>query len=95
MAFQLRVEEIISALQEINHPKARALTVSLEELGNIAVEELCAALDILPGEATFDLGFVAAPIYAKHEGQRLPAVVAHYDNADEWAEPPPTQRLAI
>jgi len=95
MAFQLRIEEIISALQEINHPKARSLTVSLEEIGSLAAKELCTALDIIPGEATFDLGFVAAPIYAKHEGQRLPAVVAHYDEPEEWCERPVGQSLAF
>jgi len=95
MAFQLRIEEIISALQEINHPKARSLTVSLEELGSLAAKELCTALDIIPGEATFDLGFVAASIYAKHEGQRLPAALAHYDDADEWGERPASQGLTL
>lgn len=95
MAFQLRIEEIISALQEINHPKARFLTIALEELGTIAVRELCSSLNIVPGEATFDLGFVAAPIYASEEGQALPAVLAHYDDQDEWSVQLPMQGLLI
>lgn len=85
MAFQLRLDEMICVLQELRSERASEYVRELEALGNKAINEICSLLDIIPGEATFDLGFVAAPIYARSPHQELPETLSPYDNVEEWS----------
>lgn len=84
MAFQLRLEEVLQALTEIDHPDARAIIASIEDLTSQAARALAAELDVDVGHATYDLGFIAVPFAPKFENQTLPGALAPYDNAEEW-----------
>lgn len=84
MSFQLRLDEMLCVLEDIQHPRAAELIAAVERLGNVVIEEICATLAIVPGVAAFDMGFVAAPVFAVEDGQDLPPAIRGYDTADEW-----------
>ena len=94
MSFQLRLDEMLCVLQDMKHPWAAELILAVERLGDEILNVICAELDVLPGTTTFDMGSVAAPVFASDFRQELPAVIGYYDSEDEWG-PKPSMRLQV
>lgn len=89
MAYILRTDEILEALQTIQHPRAADYLAQLEALASCMASDLGQALGINAGRATFEgTGFAgtAAPFRPAHPGQPLPDAIESYDTATEWEE---------
>lgn len=87
MAYILKTDEILEALQSIEHPRAASYLAQLEALVDNMASDLGQALGINAGSATFEgTGFAgtAAPFRPAHPGQLLPDAIEHYDTASEW-----------
>lgn len=83
---------MLCVLQDMKHPRSAELILAVERLGDEILNEICAELEILPGTASFDMGFVAAPVFASDFLQELPSVIGHYDSDDEWG-PKPSMKI--
>lgn len=87
MSYQVRFEEMLDALSEINHPDAEEFTRRYEELGNEMANRLATALEISYSDGDFQgvafAGF-CVPFRPAFEGQALPSAIDSYDNKEEW-----------
>lgn len=89
MAYTMRTDEILEALQRANHPAAADMQRQLEALTAAMAGALAAQHGIERGEATFEgVAFAGTCCTFKpgHEGQPLPECMEGYDAPSEWGE---------
>ncbi len=89
MAYQLKLDEIIEALGNAEHPLADYLKSAVEALAQIAGEALAAHLGIECGSADCQESAFAGlcmPFWPKYRDQELPPAMSGFDSEEEWDE---------
>lgn len=89
MAYQLRADEIMEALQVADHPRAARLIKMVEEAVNLAAWDLAEHLGVKCGAGDFQgvaFAGLCVPFYPASEGQALPDALEGFDNAEEWED---------
>lgn len=87
MAYQMRIDEMLSALEDVGHSKAAELKTKAEALANEVAKEMRDHFGVDSGTALFDLGETMVPFFAKYSGQTLPPEMAGSDDEDEFDFP--------
>lgn len=89
MAYVMKTDEILEALQVAGHPDGKALQAQLEALVNVMAATLAQSQGIECGRASFegtDFAGTACTFRPAYQGQPLPDCMESYDNAEEWGE---------
>ena len=89
MSYQMKLDEMLEALQSVNPEQAAIHVRALCAVGDSMAFALSVALDIRAGETTMQgvaFAGICCPFNPKHEGQPLPDALDGYDNAEEWGE---------
>ncbi|CDO34017.1 hypothetical protein [Novosphingobium sp. KN65.2] len=87
MSYQLKLDEMLEALQSVAPDKALTFERALCATGNGMAFALATLLDIEAGETTMqgmDFGGICCPFRPKHEGQPMPWPIDGYDDAEAW-----------
>jgi hypothetical protein len=84
MTYQLRLGEMIEAMERADMPEAKHFVTALEVLGTDMARRLADKLGIACGEVTHDVGMFAAPFYAVSDDQPMPEAIEDFDMPEEW-----------
>ncbi len=89
MSYQLNLDQMLDAMQAIEHPKAAECVKLAEGLANHIAVLLAAHLGINHGVGTFEgtaFAGLCVPFSPAYPGQPLPVVFAEFefDDAAEW-----------
>lgn len=83
MAYTLKLQETLDALNDIEHPLAESFAKALCGVGAAMAAALAVSAGVEAGETNEDL-FVATPFFPVYRGQPLPDALAGYDAPSEW-----------
>lgn len=86
MAYQLRLDEIVEAMQRAEMPEADTYQAVIERLGTVMAKSLAAKIGVECGEVTYDCGFFGAPFMPDFDGQALPDEIKGLDDEHCWGE---------
>lgn len=86
MAYQLRLGEIVEAMQRAKMPEADHYVEVIERLGSVMAKSLAAKVGVEAGEVTYGCGMFAAPFRPATAGQPLPEELEDLDCEDCWGE---------
>lgn len=89
MSYQLKIDEMLDALCNSDHPQAAQFTQLVEATADVLASAICQQLDIECEPATFQGAAFAGtcvPFRPKHEGQELPPELEGYDTEEEWGK---------
>lgn len=87
MSYQMKIDEVLEALLNSNHPAADAFQGVLEQTANAMAICLAASQGVVAGVGTFEgVGFagLCVPFFPALEGQPLPECMDGYDESEEW-----------
>jgi hypothetical protein len=84
MAYVLGIGDMLDALDQCDHPEARAFIVEAEQLANRMAAAICSAVDgVSCSAAKYDMGSVHA-VFSPVDGTPLPDLLEGYDTPSEW-----------
>lgn len=84
MAYQLRLDEMLTALESTGAKIAPELMQKLNALGDELGQAVAAHFGVVAGKANHDCGLTCVPFYPTHDGQPLPAGLQDYDCEEEF-----------
>ncbi len=89
MSIQLKTDELLEIILELGPPEVITFRVQLESLTQAMADRVAHHFGVTAGQATFqgvDFAGTCCPMHPAFEGQPMPEIFGHYDQAEERGE---------